>query len=132
MISPWKYFTLDELKCKCGNCSSTGLEMKPDFMNKLVMLRESCGIPLIITSAYRCSAYNEKVSDTSINGPHTKGKAVDIKCFGNDSHLVLQKAMIVGFSGIGIKQKGLCEDRFIHLDTLIKEDGFPRPWTWSY
>ena len=56
--SPWRHFTLDELKCKCGKCGSTGLEMKAELMNPVEMLREILGFPLVVYSGFRCSWHN--------------------------------------------------------------------------
>jgi hypothetical protein len=38
--------------------------------------------------------------------------------------------MKMGFSGIGVSQKG--DSRFIHLDDLEDSNERPRPWVWSY
>lgn len=129
MLSPWKYFSLIELKCKCGNCESTGLEMDDTFMEKLSWIREELGFPFIISSAYRCGEYNKKVSGTGENGPHTTGKAIDIVVNGEKAYALLSKALLQDFKGIGINQKG--NSRFIHLDDLEYPD-YPRPMVWSY
>ena len=40
-------------------------------------------------------------------------------------------ALVVGFTGLGVKQKG--EGRFLHLDDLgTGEHTVPRPALWSY
>ena len=57
-MSEWKYFTDDELACKCGECDG---EMKPSFMFRLEELREFLGFPFPISSAYRCLDHNTKV-----------------------------------------------------------------------
>lgn len=129
MKSPWKYFDLDELKCKCGNCGSTGMEMDNEFMERLVALREECDFPFAVTSGYRCPSHNIRVSSTSFDGPHTTGKAIDIGVMGDKAYLLLKKALINGFTGIGVSEKG--SNRFIHLDTLEAPD-YPRPNVWSY
>ena len=123
-----KYFSLNELKCKCGKCGSTGEEMDVEFMNELDKLREKVG-PLVLPSAYRCPEYNSKVSSTGLNGPHTTGKSADISCRGQHAFVVLWQAMNLGFTGIGINQKG--NARFIHLDMLTSPQ-YPRPNVWSY
>ncbi len=124
-----KYFTLNELKCKCGECNSTGEEMNPGFMDKLDMLRELIKEPIILSSAYRCSKHNSKVSTTGTTGPHTTGCAVDILCRGPQAYRLLQSIIAIGFTGIGISQKGI--GHFIHVDTLLAPR-YPRPNVWSY
>ncbi len=127
--SPWQYFLLDELKCKCGQCGSTGLEMNDSFMRKIIALREKLNFPLIVSSAYRCSAHNASVSNTGEAGPHTTGKAMDVVIKGEDALKLIKCALDYSFTGIGISQKG--ESRFIHLDALQAPD-YPRPTVWSY
>lgn len=129
MKSPWQYFSLDELKCKCAKCGSTGLEMDEEFMRQIIMLREELGFPFSVSSAYRCPAHNAKVSNTGENGPHTTGKAMDIITRGEQAYLLAKKAFIQGLSGIGFSQKGIT--RFIHLD-ILEAPEYPRPTIWSY
>jgi len=43
---------------------------------------------------------------------------------------VLREALILGFTGIGINQKGT--GRFLHLDLLPNLLLHPRPTVWSY
>lgn len=126
----YKYFKLSELKCKCGQCGSSGYEMDIDFMQKLDQLRESVGFPLSLSSAYRCPKHNISTSTTGADGAHTTGKAVDIAVAREQAYVVMGAALKLGFTGIGVNQKGA--SRFIHLDTLTKIDNFPRPTLWSY
>jgi zinc D-Ala-D-Ala carboxypeptidase len=126
----YKYFKLDELKCKCGQCGSSGYEMDMDFMRKLDALRESVGFALTLSSAYRCPKHNISSSSTGADGPHTTGKAVDVAVAHEQAYAVMKSALELGFTGVGVNQKGA--SRFIHLDTLTKADNFPRPTLWSY
>lgn len=122
----WKYFTLANFACRhCGEN-----RIHPELIDKLELMREYLGFPLIVSSGYRCSAHNSAVSSTGEDGPHTTGWAVDISVRGAEARLLLQCAMDHGFTGLGISQKG--ESRFLHLDLLTKEQGFPRPTVWSY
>jgi len=123
-MSDWHYFTEKEMRCKCG-CNS--VMMNPAFMYKLDDMRRQAGFPFIVTSGYRCPAYNDRISSTGRDGPHTTGKAVDIAVQGNEAHTVLKLAMEHGMKGIGVSQKG--DSRFLHLDLLTEP---PRPNVWSY
>jgi hypothetical protein len=38
----------------------------------------------------------------------------------------------LGFTGIGIKQKGPGLSRFVHLDMILPAGRHPRPRLWSY
>jgi uncharacterized protein YcbK (DUF882 family) len=129
MTQVTKHFTREELQCKCG-CGR--MEIPQEFLNKLEKLRKAFGKPMVITSGYRCPAHNSDVSETGAAGPHTLG-AVDVSVAGADAHLLLQHANVVGFSGIGIKQKGPFSGRFVHLDDLpVTDNTHPRPRVWTY
>lgn len=121
-----KYFKELELRCKCG-CNKNG--MNDEFVKLLDKLRASYGKPIYLSSAYRCPEHNNRVSSTGYDGPHTTGKAVDILVSGYDAHTIVKLATALGFSGIGVNQKGPHNSRFIHLDQL---DSKLRPWIWSY
>jgi uncharacterized protein YcbK (DUF882 family) len=117
-------FSRAEMVCSCG-CDRA--EMSPAFMDRLQRIRSVMGEPLVVSSGYRCPAYNARISSTGRNGPHTLGEAADIAVQGEKAHSLLKHAMQAGFTGIGVQQKG--DGRFIHLDTLTHG---PRPWVWSY
>lgn len=125
----WQYFADKELQCKCG-CGQAN--MQPNFMKKLIALREYLEFPFTITSAYRCPQYNDKVSSTGKQGPHTTGRAIDIAVFGEQAYQLLRYAPCFQFTGMGVKQTGSHTQRFIHIDDLTVDDGFPRPWVWGY
>lgn len=117
----WPHFSMVELQCRC--CGQMGMD--PGFMNRLEQLRVIYAKPMIITSAYRCPAYNSKISTTGKNGPHTTGMAVDILVCGYEAWELLYAAIGHGFAGYGLKQHGKHSKRFIHLDLLQ-----PRLWTY--
>lgn len=125
--SGWKYFSLEELTCHCG-CGS--MEMKDDFMRKLVALRDDLQVPLRVTSGFRCRRWNNHVSTTGEYGPHTTGRAVDIAIAGPDAFDLVRHALAREFTGIGIRQHGPWSGRFIHLDDLVILNGRPRVWTY--
>jgi uncharacterized protein YcbK (DUF882 family) len=121
-----RYFKREEFQCKhCG-----AEKMDPAFLTLLDELRHRCGFPLPITSGYRCPVHNQKVSSTGPNGPHTTGKAADIGVSRHRAYDVLRHAIALGFTGIGVQQKG--ETRYLHLDTLAEPQAAPRPTVWSY
>lgn len=127
-VSPWPNFQYKELKCKCGNCGSTGQEMNVEFMDAIQDLRTEFGKPLVITSAYRCRNHPAERNKSTI-GAHPLGVAVDIGIRGADAVELLRLAMKRPiFKGFGISQKGA--SRFIHLDS--GGGNLPRPMIWSY
>lgn len=131
-ITNYKYFSPQELRCRCDNCESMGVEMKPELMEPLIVLRETMRMPFLVSSAYRCPAHNNKVSTTGLNGPHTTGLAIDIVIGSTPAYHFLEEAYAMkAFTGIGIKQKEAW--RFIHLDVLDPvKSHLKRPMIWSY
>lgn len=124
----WPDFAPSEMACK-GDGSLT---VDEDFMDRLQKLRAMVGFPLPVASGYRSPAYNAKVSDTGDDGPHTKGLAADLRVVGAQAYAVIQAATQLGFTGIGISQKGDPTKRFIHLDCAPTTPSGPRPWVWTY
>jgi len=120
-----QYFSKAELQCKCG-CEQA--PMDPQFLMMLDELREKLNKPLRVSSGFRCPSHNSKVSGTGETGPHTTGKAIDLAVDRAFAYETLRASMAMGFTGIGVKQKG--GGRFLHLDTIITEG--LRPTIWSY
>jgi zinc D-Ala-D-Ala carboxypeptidase len=129
-IWPWKEFTREEMMCKCG-CGRA--DMNPEFMNRLVQLRLAYGKPMPVNSGYRCPAHNAAESHTGGNGPHTTGRAADIRVTGAGAIELIALGRALGFTGFGPKQHGPQQGRYLHLDDLPNIPNVqPRPWMWSY
>jgi zinc D-Ala-D-Ala carboxypeptidase len=122
-----RYFKLSDFACKCG-CGENLIDTA--FVEELDELRHLLGFPLVISSGYRCQKHNAEVSTTGENGPHTKGRAVDFIIDRERAYKLVKFAMVRGFTGIGVSQRGA--HRFIHLDNLQNLPGQPRPTIWSY
>lgn len=120
--SKYPNFKADEFSCK--HCGAN--KMQPQFMDKLQELRNLYGKPMKITSGYRCHKHPIEAAKRS-SGAHSTGLAADIGVDGLEAHKVLSLAMQLGFTGIGVQQKG--SGRFIHVD-LVKST--LRPNVWSY
>jgi zinc D-Ala-D-Ala carboxypeptidase len=129
IVTDWReyspFFRETEFTCRCG-CGQT--RMRERFMGQLYDLRREFARPMVITSGYRCQAHNQRVSTTGDNGPHTTGLAADVLVSGPNARLLVDLAVLRGFKGIGISQKGPHAGRFIHLDRVDR----PEPLLWSY
>jgi len=123
----WEYFSVDELKCK----GTDECNMDEGFMERLVTLRHKFNKPMVISSGYRSSSYNQVIGGARTS-PHLYGKAVDVLVSGKAAHKLIGLAIQHGFTGIGVSQRGSHESRFLHLDTMDNSDIHPRPWVWSY
>jgi uncharacterized protein YcbK (DUF882 family) len=119
-----KYPSFQAIEFDCKHCGKN--EMKPEFMEKLQELRTLYGKPLRITSGYRCPKHPIEAKKTA-PGAHASGLACDVGVTGADAHEILKLALELGFTGIGVQQKGT--GRFIHLDLMTSPN---RPTVWSY
>ncbi len=128
-----EHFNEDELRCRCG-CGR--MEFSDQSVSTLEELRQRVNRPMRITSGYRCPKYNDEVSGTGLTGPHTVTAhyniTVDVKVSGEAAVDLLHEALRLGFTGIGVKQSGPHDRRFIHLDLILSGGSHPRPWVWSY
>jgi zinc D-Ala-D-Ala carboxypeptidase len=126
----WKdydpYFSEDEFRCKHTGKSA----MNEEFMRRLLRLRIAYDKTMKITSGYRDKTHPIEASKGGKSGAHTTGRACDVAVLGGDALRLVELAIMYGFTGIGVQQKG--EGRFIHLDDLENSPGRPRSWLWSY
>lgn len=121
-----RHFNLREFDC--SHCRDN--KMDAAFLEQLDELRHLYGLPLIVTSGYRCPDHNAAVSSTGRTGPHTTGRAADLAVDRGNALQLLKLALALGFTGIGVKQHG--SSRFIHVDNLPNAPGQLRPTLWSY
>jgi len=111
-------FTAAEMRCPCGNCNLPidNSEFQ-HFMTRMQVLRLRADFPFHINSGYRCPTYNDSLysgDGTHLDGPHTKGGA-DIGCSFERAYK-LQKEAFEMELGIGVKQHGPIDGRYIHVD----------------
>lgn len=122
----WKYFSYEGdkmLACSC--CGKQGMD--DVFMRKLDVLRGMVGQGFTVTSGYRCPDHNESVSSTGRDGPHTTGRAVDIKANSRLKMLITQAAISQGITRVGVAKS------FIHIDDLTEQDdGVSNNVMWTY
>lgn len=128
-----QYFSESEFKCKCDACqgSNEPVPMDPLFIQFLDGARHKLGWPFIINSGYRCSEHNEAVSGSGTDGPHTTGKAADIRVAdGRQAYELVREAVAEGLRfGLNRKSNG---QGFVHVDSLKEKDGFTSDVAWSY
>ena len=123
-----KWFKREEFACRC--CGRA--DVQPALIFALDELRERYAKPIRISSGFRCSTHNQNVSNTGASGPHTTGLAADLLVSGRDAYVILWLALQLGFTGIGVSQKGVYTSRFIHLDMIPDQASHQRPWIWTY
>ena len=119
-----RYFNYEsDKKLACDCCGVKGME--PSFLELLDHIRDEVG-PMTVTSGYRCAAKNMETSSTGASGPHTHGRAVDIRANSDMRYRILAAAMKQGITRFGIANS------FIHIDNLSSLDGFPEDRIWTY
>lgn len=122
--SNYPNFSEKEFRCKhTGEC-----KMQPEFLERLQALRTAYGKSLTISSGYRSPLHPIEAAK-ALPGAHSTGQAADLAVSGADAYKILKLAFELGFTGIGVQQKGT--GRFIHLDTVTVAR-FLRPSIWSY
>lgn len=97
--------------------------MSPRLIDVLEAARQEYEQPIIITSGYRCPAYNA----TFGRGPeHMRGEAADIKCLSDPERMKLIRIL----TGLGVRRIGIGPN-FIHVgvSTALAQDVM---WTYYY
>ena len=103
-----KNFDSQEMKCNC--CSRVRVDEK--LIQGLQKLRDRLGVPVIITSGYRCEKHNKEVGG-AINSLHLTGQAADFTAPVPLRRLYFECVGIEEFGGIGCYP----EQHFIHADS---------------
>lgn len=104
----WPNFSPAEIADRsCGK-----VLIDPVALDKLQLLRDALGKPLIVTSAYRTPEHNKAVGGAA-DSQHLKGAAFDIQLANHEPAYLEQVARRVGFTGIGRYPA----NGFIHVDT---------------
>ena len=134
------HFSRSELRCRhCGE-----MRITCDGLEHLETLRCQVGLTLHPSSGYRCRVHDADVHRIWVpeydleerDGPHTIIRygncTVDVEIMGWQARKLVCSAISLGWTGIGLHQKGDHDQRIVHLDRLRDSPGRPRPWIWSY
>lgn len=118
-----KHFTLGEFQCGCGCDMPKTIQLNiVELTFRLQMVRVLLGVPLTITSGYRCTAHNASIGGAK-DSAHTKGYAVDIACSGGAARMRLVVAALGVFKRVGVAKS------FIHVDIDPRK---PQEVLWTY
>lgn len=124
-MSDWPHFTDAELACP--HCGKQGINER--FMWALEALRQRVDIPFVVTSAYRCREYDTQIGG---KGNHPTGQAIDLHLVGDAASQAIAFARAYGFTGVGFKQHGPINGRFVHLDMVHDPHPSGEPVIWTY
>jgi uncharacterized protein YcbK (DUF882 family) len=109
------HFKLWEFECPC--CFT--VRLYPVLLERLEKLRQEMGIPIVITSGYRCRKHNREVGGVE-RSLHLFGQAVDIAIPARIMDQVCWLARKVGFDQVIPYHSR----NFIHLGVFAaKEEG---------
>jgi uncharacterized protein YcbK (DUF882 family) len=107
------FFNLREFECKCGLCARQTIST--ELVKKLHKIRTELGLPITVTSGYRCAAYQARLRGSLPVGhtakgrsSHEAGNAADLACRDMDKLLKLCESE---FKAIGVAST------FVHVDT---------------
>lgn len=97
----------------CNHCGE--LLLSDELVNKLQAFRDTIGVPITITSGYRCPYWNKHESGSSTS-LHLKGLAVDIGMGRKYNGVKMLNEAVKIFNRVGFYQsstKGYC---YMHVD----------------
>lgn len=117
----YKYFDLSEFDSP--DLPGSGEMMEDEFVERLDLVRDLCGFPIMITSGYRTVAHNKAVGGSKTSS-HLLGWAADLAVTTSRKRYVLINACLeAGFLRIGIGED------FIHVDSDPEK---PQVVMWTY
>jgi zinc D-Ala-D-Ala carboxypeptidase len=115
-LSP--YFSSREMSCHCSYPDCKKQMISKSLIGKLGTIRKEIGQPLIVTSAYRCTKYQEFLRAAGVNTVVAKLSQHEL---GNAADVVPKDGKMEGFEGVCSKEFdsiGLAKS-FLHLDLRI-------------
>jgi uncharacterized protein YcbK (DUF882 family) len=125
----FKHFKREEFACNPEKCGCGQNWIDDNFIVILDTLRERAGFPFIVDSGFRCPDYNDKVSSTGRDGPHTTGWAVDIRAITSTQRFrLIRVAIAANCVRLGWGSS------FIHIDFCNELDAtrYPPEVFWDY
>ena len=92
----WSDFSPEEIACR----GDGKIQINEAALDKLQVLRDQLGVPLIVHSAYRSPDYNRQVGGAK-HSMHLQGAAFDVSMANHDPAAFEGAARAVGFTGFG-------------------------------
>lgn len=108
------HFYSTEFDCHGSNCCSQTV-VNEKLIEYLENIREHFGVPISITSPYRCPTHNSRIGGAT-GSRHSRGDAADIVVKGFSPRTVAQYAESIGILGIGLYETAN-DGYFVHIDT---------------
>jgi len=104
---------------------SVGKGISQELVNGLQQVRDKVGKPILVTSGYRCPAYNASLSGAASQSKHMKGTAADIRVDGMTSEQLMKVVEELNlFTGRGLYPG----QGFVHVDVRNGLHGSVTRW----
>jgi len=125
------HFTLAELTAS-AKAAELGIDntAPPEVVPRLVLtaqmlerIRERLGVPVIVTSGYRCQRLNAAVGGVT-SSDHTQGHAADVVAprYGTPTQIARTLAPLVSVLGIGqLILEGVKGKQWVHVSTRVPD-----------
>jgi zinc D-Ala-D-Ala carboxypeptidase len=125
------HFTLAELTAS-AKAAELGIDntAPPEVVPRLVLtaqmlerIRERLGVPVIVTSGYRCRRLNAAVGGVT-SSDHTQGHAADVVAprYGTPTQIARTLAPLVSVLGIGqLILEGVKGKQWVHVSTRVPD-----------
>ena len=122
------HFSTREFRCRkngkpCPYCVGKA-DIDDRLIDRLESIREFAGLPIQITSGYRCAKRNAELPDSSPNSAHLTGEAADFFVAGNIDRFKFIEALV----WTETSRYGVGPD-FIHVDVSLT---MPQEVAWTY
>lgn len=94
-------FARAEFACRGVECCGGSAPVHPDLITLIQDIRDAVGVPICITSGFRCRTHNARTKGAAPDSYHTLGMAADIH-----THGAVSLARLLAVSQAVIRQHG--------------------------
>lgn len=116
------HFNAKEFQCKCGKSHSFLIDN--DLLDKLELLYSALDCSkIIVNSGYRCSEHDKAVGGNGV-GQHTKGTAVDIVCYNQNSEIISSKFVCCAAQDLGFMGIANIDDSYTATHVDVRKNGW--------
>jgi len=111
-----EYFARSEFACKGVGCCGGAAPVDPRLIVLLRDIRDAVGVPVTVTSGFRCPTHNATVPGAEPDSYHTRGMAADIKARGVSlTSLLLTARSVIRLHGFGWTYANAAQG-IVHVD----------------
>lgn len=120
-----KYFKEKEFACNGLNCCGGTNAIDICLVGALDVIREHLGVPIIVTSGFRCVVHNRAVGG-AIRSLHIRGRAADVTChvFMDLQNVYWLAQHLLYDDGVQVFEQAILYEHhnFVHLGATFRQD----------